>query len=1024
MKRLAGLFSRVGVDGAMTVALAGMVLLSVQSAPAYAEERPSFREFRQQNEGIDRSVARQMFHAQYGRGGSGGNGGVGIANPVQQVITVGPGSQTVSGSGIVNGARRNREFHVRNQSMQELSNGAMARVNKGIELDLGSTTKNIVLGRNLIGSNETVQITVGGKTETFSAGSQVTAAEYVAVKQVIAGGGQQVQLDRSGKASGGSVDLGSLTANNDVMRASSLVVPKDVTTYGDFGRRSDFRLSGDLSNFGTVQTLSSDANVRGGGIHADNITNNAGALINATGDLELNAARNLSNFGTIAASGNLELSAGGTVKNTGKVSSDGDLTVESATVSNRGTLASANGNVSFGTVSGDLLVDNRRGTVSAANAINVRDVAYTGSGNSLVVGGDLLSRELNVNSGLGTVNVNVDELTGTVNGTGSAAHVWADTANLNIGSVCLTGDPTFFNAAGSISIAGDILVSEELTIVAAGSITTADNVTIQAGDATRGYNITLISGAAFTTSGGNNQDIIGPISGSPPYSGQGSVTLSGKASKLGGSVVLGNNAIVNSRSTDISNPGNRNSGNIEIFAFGKDNGFVATQNGTLITSGVASGDNGNVTIVAEGGIKNNANPTVSLGDIIANGSGANGNVTVVTSAPTINGGKTVTYLANGSRSGSSFLSYSDKYTKTGGIQTSDSGRFIQAKGLAAFFSGGFSQPGDIEATSIIVYAGEGLFPSDGLLSASFAVNLSTGKKGFIGYPNAPVTVQAPTVQIITYGGNAAVQLNAATTNVIAEDSDQLIIQGNTLTGSLKASSYVSLAGGDINNLNIAAGDFIAVYTTSNITDNGTHFVAPSIALVADGADIGTSVAPMILNSKVEAVSLSADNAYVNVAPGGKSFEVAGGSVAGDLFVNAPASLGITGNVSGSDVRFINNSGEIVVHNGVGVSVSDNIQLQNLGTNKKDKITIGNSVALETIDGTISVMLGESSGTPAPTPANVSVSGNVQILGLGATAKAPVNTLDAGTSTITVSNTVNSKNLSLLGNVIMINQPSF
>lgn len=1048
MKRFAGVFSTIA--SAKTIALAGLVILS---ASASAEDRMSFREFRQQNEGIDRSAARQMFHAQYGRGGGGANAtGVSLVNPVQHVITVGPDGQAVCGGGIIDGGRRNHENRVRNQSFQELTSGAITRVNKGVELDLGSANKNIVLGRNLFGANETVQVSIGGKTETFSAGSQVTAAEYVAVKQVLSGGGQQVKVDRSGRAEGGSVDLGSLTANNDVMRASSLVVPKDVTTYGDFGRGSDFRLSGDLSNFGTVQTLSSDANVRGGGIHADNITNNAGALINATGDLSLNAAKNLSNFGTISASGNLALSAGGAVKNAGTVSSNGDLTVTSATVANRGTLASTNGNVNFATASGDLVVDNRRGTVSAANAINVRDAAYTGTGNALVLGGDLLSRELNLNSGLGTVNVNVGELSGTVNETGSAAHVWADTSNLNIGSVCLTGDPTFFNSAGAINIVGNILVSEDLTIIASGDIRANEGVSIQAGDATRGYNITLISGADFTTSGGTNQGSLGPITGSPPYSGAGSVTLSGKASKTGGRVILGSLSddpltvltTVSSRPTDTS--GNKNSGNIEIFAFGKDNGFVGAQNASLLASGAGTGNNGNVLIVAEGGVKGNANPTIALGEIKTNGAGANGNVTVVTSAPVVTNVepkgkiKTVTYLANGSRSPETFLGPEQKYIKTGGIVTSSTGRVIEAKGAASFFSGGVSQPGDIQATSVIVYGGLGILPTTGVLKGSFAVNLVTGSKGDIGFPSAPVIVEAlsPTtvVGIVTNNGRASVRLTGASTNLLAEDSQDLVIVARTidemdpnnevdtdLTGSIKAGSTVFVLNSkDVSNLSISAGEFIGLSTTANFSDNGTRLVAPRVALAVDGANVGTStLSPMILSNKVEEFAVSADNVYVNVAAGSKSIDLAGGAANGNFFFDAATSVNVTGNVRASDIRLGTTAGEFVIHNGNDISGGTNVRIQNTGVGKKDKITIGNSVVLETVGGNIAVLLGGLTGTVAPDPANVTKSGNVSIRGTGLTAKPPVNTLSAGAGAINISNTIGVKNLNLLGNVIMINQ---
>ena len=64
--------------------------------------------------------------------------------------------------------------------------------------------------------------------------------------------------------------------------------------------------------------------------------------------------------------------------------------------------SSNSGNVNFASAA-DLVVNNNKGTISALNgAINVRDASYAGSGNSYVNGGDLLSRELNLNSGLGT----------------------------------------------------------------------------------------------------------------------------------------------------------------------------------------------------------------------------------------------------------------------------------------------------------------------------------------------------------------------------------------------------------------------------------------------------------------------------------------------------------------------------------------------------------------------------------------------------------------------------------------------
>ena len=247
-----------------------------------------------------------------------------------------------------------RQPRMRNASLQQLTTGSMTRVNRGVDLDLSSTNRNIVLGSGLFdtANGASVEISLGGKTTIYQPGAQVTAAEYVAVKQALSGG-QQIQIDRSGRATGGSVDLGSLTSGNAVMKASNLVVPEDVTTYGDFGKGSDFRLNGELSNYGTVQVMSTERAVRGGTIRANDILNHSGASISSTVDLRLEADRNLSNYGDIQSTGRLELVAGQELTNTGRISSQSDLTLGATVVTNRGAIDSSAGNVNF-TSPGDL----------------------------------------------------------------------------------------------------------------------------------------------------------------------------------------------------------------------------------------------------------------------------------------------------------------------------------------------------------------------------------------------------------------------------------------------------------------------------------------------------------------------------------------------------------------------------------------------------------------------------------------------------------------------------------------------
>src|SRR5262249_12037556 len=154
---------------------------------------------------------------------------------------------------------------------------------------------------------------------------------------------------------------------------------------------------------------------------------------------------------------------------------------------------------------------------------------YDGTSDTYVGGGDLLSNQLNVNAGQGTANVYVNQLTGVVNETGNAAHVAASTGTLNIGNVCLAGDPTIYNLDGDIAITGNIDSFERLVLVASGNITAADGVTIHAGNGTRGFGIEMIAGASFVlTGGGGGAGAFASVTNIPPLDPVSGVDLNGK----------------------------------------------------------------------------------------------------------------------------------------------------------------------------------------------------------------------------------------------------------------------------------------------------------------------------------------------------------------------------------------------------------------------------------------------------------------------------------------------------------------
>ena len=1030
-------FRNATAKSARVAALAGFVLIAAQGAPSFANDHMSFREFRQQNEGLSRSAARQMFRDQFGRGGgdvAGGNFGL-TYQPNLQPVSFGAGGEPIFSSNDIAGLKRAQEPRVRNQSMQELSSGNITRVDRGVELDLGSSSRNIVLGRSLFSANDSVEISIGGKTETFSAGSKVTAAEYVAVKQVLSGGGQQVEVDRGGRASGGFVDLGSLTADNDVMRASSLVVPENVTTLGDFGRRSDFRLNGDLSNFGTVQTLSSDASIRGGAIHADNITNHGGALISANGDLALNAARSLTNYGVIAASGNLSLSAGDAVSNGGTVASGESLSVNAINVVNRGSLNANAGDISFATAGGDLLIDNRRGTISANNgAINVRDAAYAGTANSSVFGGDLLSRELNLHSGLGTATVNANKLTGVVNETGSAAHVWADTSTLNIGSVCLTGDPTYFNRGGSISIVGNISVQEDLTLVAAGSIVASGPVTIEAGDANRGYNITMIAGADFTAQGGQDNSQVGPDT-NPITSG--SVTISGKGSKIGGNIVFSDDSRISSRSTDTSSPGDRDGGNIQFFLFGKGPGFINLTGTDIESGGINLGANGDVLIVNEHAYKGYERPTINVGNIdttnqTAGTQGLGGAVHISGSKPVIVGGKSVTYGIDGSLVGTAHFEAGSGFVKTSGTQlipySDTSGPVvINAAGDVTISSDLFYNGGTISGKNISLSTGLGLFGYDisNAMIAQNSINIETTKGGIIG-GSEYVTLDTPSLQVNNPSGYASLYiLNGGTTDVNIDSKVlYLFADQRNLTGKMTAMDEIHAVAASFSlDPGVTAGSVIEVTSAvAPLVDDGTTFISPTLRLSAE--HIGSSSNPFLVNADTKVVQINSAEAFVSSLATKKPISL-GDSTANNLVFDSLSGVNVVGNVYAADTLTVKTTGgTLSFASGVQVGSVNELTILNSGTTKKDKIVFNEMAAVVSLaanagEGNITIQLGTGGGQPVAPPSNVFTTGSVQILGLGLTAKGSSNAIAGPASTVTVSNSVSAKNLVLGGNVIIV-----
>lgn len=563
----------------------------------------------------------------------------------------------------------------------ESATGVTRNISRRVDFDLSSTRANITLGSRLFQSQSSVTIDIGGTLKTLSANSKVTAAEYVAALQQLDGGGQSLVLGKDGQGVGGTFTLDSIDNAGRSIKASELVIPQGVTGVGNFGRTSDFRVVGNLVNDGNVYALSNNPSNSLATISAKNVINESNGVISSAVptsvssaygstlsevDLRLRADNDITNKGSIISSGNLDLIAGGSLTNTqgaaASAANNLNINVGSGTVTNGGTITSTTGNINFASsVSAqDLNVLNGGGTLQALNGdINFRDPSYADVGNINVFGGNLYSKQVNLNSGTGTADVGVENITGLVNVNAACTHVTATSGDLNLGTMNLTGDPTYYSVTGDVSLSSSISTNgANLAIIAGGDvIMTAGGINTSSVGGNSG-NILIVAGAFVTApaSGSANNDTTTTVSIANSAN-------AGKGSLIGGKIDLGAGAGVTSGGVGAGS----NGGDITMVAYAgtaKGSGSIALNTGTLLNSNGIGGTNGNITLIA-GGL---SGTTINAGNIQTSGSSQTGNIFISTSTPTITGSGTITVLNGTVQPGSGTFS-------NGALQKSASAAF-------------------------------------------------------------------------------------------------------------------------------------------------------------------------------------------------------------------------------------------------------------------------------------------------------------------------------------------------------------
>lgn len=903
------------------IALAGTLLLA---GPAFANEnRTSFRDFRDANPGLDRQELRQMFRAERrdhvqqirdARGATGANGPRFEYTPVvddkfviQPIVTpITPRFET--------------------QTTFVTDKGRTRNVSKGLKLDLTSDTRSIVLGDNLFSNASSYTVNVGGEQKVLTSGSKVTAAEFVALQQVIDGDAQSLVVDGSGRGVDGSFNLGSIDNAGRSIKASSLTISEGVEAIGNFGRNSDFKVTRELINYGDMYALTSNTANNKANIGARDVTNagtittqapeavaSANGAVDAPIDLRVSADRDLNNLGSISSNGTVTLSAGGTLANSGSVSAQSDVTLLSSAVVNSGSISSAGGNVNFDTASpGSISVNNAGGTINALNgAINFRQSGFTEKVDTTISGGDWYSQTLNLNGGDGHVSVSVGDLTGVVNTYAGTASVNA-TSTLNIGETVTSGDP-LFESGGDLNVgASQTTGGGPLTYIATGNINIASGLTFDTSNTGNGGDILFIAGAAHT--------------------GTGPLTVTG-ASATGGAITFTGTAPIFNASSSAGN-----GGDITFAAFeGTTSGVINLGGATTITSTGANGfSNGTVSMFAN---------NITVGAINVNGAGTNntagtGNILLAGGQPQIvgtlsidaTGAVTSGSLAPGSTTGSTVTATSTLNARNSVTVSADTTNVQNSAVTAGSYS--VTSGGTIQLLNPIVVSG----------SLTLLTTQNIDIRSNIVAPAGIVMVAGEAIEVIApnptnpiisasaagQGGNITMVSGAAftqtaTTVTITGASNASDNAAISLTSGLSAldtrGTGLNASGGNINLVAFASSNNTAsggVYTDNvcNITTGGTGSGSNgNLVVVAGRNDGGVGIG---LSNGVS-TSGAANNGSGDVtlhtktpATGAVISKVNGGLSSGTFLGGATVNGGIS---SGSGSTIITNGGDIDILSG-------------------------------------------------------------------------------------------------------------
>lgn len=771
------------------------------------------------------------------------------------------------------------------------------------------------------------------------------------------------------------VDSGTSILDASVLQsASALQVAPGATAIIDFGSSHQIQFSGDIVNSGSIYAISSNPSITVANFGAQNILNNQGAIFSSvlpssfSGlsaisqlSLSLNAINQIVNHGTISSSGDLSISAGASVINSGVISAAQNLNITSqiGNIINSGTIMANAGNLNIsGLASQNMIVNNVGGLLqSLLSDINISTLASAEKVNLSVLGGDLLANELNFTALNGIVDINTKELQGVVNIQSCGAHVTAATSNLSLGQMTISGDPTFYNTGGDITINSNLsfepvtFVSPAvaLAIVAQGNISAANGVnsisvnSSQSGTWTgsaNGGGVMIVAGANFTASPDNSPVSTTPVSPATVPVGDTTSTLTisnqtANTNNTAGSTIGGNINLsgVNINTQSGISTGSSIAGDITLVAFsgstGSGNITVGnlTSGQTNTSTGDFTGVNGSVVVIGEGNVSvgavntsgNVINPILSSGNILV----ASAGVLTIQSPVTQNVWATTPTVLT---SPTIFSGYTNTAASPGSTQLT------------------VQNPGSIVAGSVLYLDPHG--PGAEVVTvSSISGNQITTTAGLAKYHSATENVYVAAQNVVINPGAGVVASTQITQNIatFAPDYSNLGTGTVTINGQMTGNNSVTIVSGGTTTIKSSIG--LTAHPESYVPAGPAPIPQvppnynrlPSINIIANQVGLASG---QTINSAVGSCAScpSSTNITTNTLINGGTIGTS--TVGSNMYVNVNS----TGNLS------VSGSGSFVVPNGSVIQLAA-ADTKALTISDLNFTTGGNSIVIMNAQGT-------------------------------------------------------------------------